>query len=95
MSGLAASAAFKGRREPRRGLRRMPEPNRGDRRRRGCPSRKIFRPQNCGAVAHALPVTGRVEDDLGLSRLYNRFYLQGDRSITNAERTSDRKLARL
>src|SRR5215472_11438065 len=26
------------------------------------PSRKIFRPQNYGAVAHALPVTGRVSD---------------------------------
>src|SRR5215472_15512989 len=61
----------------------------------GMPSRKIFRSQNCGAVAHALPVTGRVEDDPRLSRLYNRFYLQRDRSITNAERAADRKLARL
>src|SRR5215472_17966478 len=58
------------------------------------PSRKIFRPQNCGAVAHTLPVTGQVEDDPRLSRLYNRFYVQGDRSITSAER-ADRKLARL
>jgi hypothetical protein len=45
------------------------------------PSRKFFNPQNCGAVVHALPVTERVEDDLGLSRLYNRFYLQGERSM--------------
>src|SRR5215831_2510114 len=59
------------------------------------PSRKIFRPQNCGAVAHTLPATGRVEDDPKLSRLYNRFYAQGDRSITSAERAADRKLARL
>src|SRR5215469_6483613 len=36
------------------------------------PSRKIFRPQNCGAAAHTLPATGR--DDPRLSRLYNRFY---------------------
>src|SRR5215472_4082031 len=31
------------------------------------PSRKIFRPQNCGAAAHTLPATGRVEDDPRLS----------------------------
>src|SRR5215470_15958279 len=59
------------------------------------PSRKIFRPQNCGAAAHTLPATGRVEDDPRLSRLYNRFYAQGDRLITSAERAADRKLARL
>jgi hypothetical protein len=36
-----------------------------------------------------------VEDDPRLSRLYNRFYLQGDRSATYAERAGDPKLARL
>ena len=36
-----------------------------------------------------------MEDDPRLSRLYNRFYVQGDRSITSAERAADRKLARL
>jgi hypothetical protein len=39
-------------------------------------------------------VTGRVEDDPRLSRLYNRFGLQVDRSITNAERAANRKLVR-
>src|SRR5215470_4714018 len=56
---------------------------------------EIFRPQNCGAVANTLHVTGRVENDPRLLRLYNRFCLQGDRSITTAERAADRKLARL
>ena len=56
---------------------------------------EIFSPQNCGAVANTLHVTGRVEDDPRLSRLYNRFGLQGDRSITTAERAADRELARL
>ena len=36
-------------------------------------------PLNCGAAAHTLPATGRVEDDPRLSRLYNRFYVQGGR----------------
>jgi len=56
---------------------------------------EIFRPQNWGAVANTLHVTGRVEDDPRLLRLYNRFCLQGDRSITTGERAADRKLARL
>jgi hypothetical protein len=50
---------------------------------------------NCGAVAHALAETGRVEDDRKLSRFHNGFYLQGDRSTTYAERAADCKLARL
>jgi hypothetical protein len=54
------------------------------------PSHKIFRPQKCGAVAHTLPATGRVQNNPRLSRLYNRFYLQTDRSSTNAERAADR-----
>jgi hypothetical protein len=56
---------------------------------------RLFRPQNCGAVAHALAETGRVEDDRKLSRFHNGFYLQGDRSTTYAERAADCKLARL
>ena len=60
-------AAFKGRREPRRRLRRMPEPNRVDRAPPWLPSHQIFRPQNCGAVAHTLPVTGRVRTLCGTS----------------------------
>ena len=39
--------------------------------------------------------TGRVENDPKLSRFYNTFYLQGDRSATYAERAADCKLARL
>ena len=52
-------------------------------------------PQNCGAVAHALAETGRVEDDRKLSQFHNGFYLQGDRSTNYAERAADCKLARL
>ena len=36
-----------------------------------------------------------MEDDPKLSRFYNGFYLQGDRSATYAERAADCKLARL
>src|ERR1700751_5757521 len=88
-------ATFEGRREPRRRVRRMPKPNSRDRRSRGSRLVGLFRPQNCGAVAHALAGTGRVEDDPKLSRFYNGFYLQGDRSTINAERAAERKLARL
>jgi hypothetical protein len=59
------------------------------------PALFLLRPQNCGAVAHALADTGRVEDDRKLSRFYNGFYLQGDRSTTYTERAADCKLARL
>ena len=44
---------------------------------------------------HALAGTGRAEDDPKLSRFYNGFYLQEDRSTTYAERAADCKLARL
>src|SRR6516165_11052108 len=59
------------------------------------PALFLLRPQNCGAAAHALAETGRVEDDPKLSRFYSGFYLQGDRSTTYAERAADTKLARL
>ena len=36
-----------------------------------------------------------MEDDPKLSRFYTGFYIQGDRSTTNAERAADCKLARL
>src|SRR6201997_3742016 len=88
-------ATFEGRREPRRRVRRTSEPSRRDRRSRGSRLVRFFRPQNCGAVAHALAETGRVEDDRKLSRFHNGFYLQGDRSTTYAERAADCKLARL
>ena len=86
---------LKGRREPGRRVRRMPEPNSRDRRSRGSRLVRFFRPQYRGEVSRALTGTGRVEDDPRLSRLYNRFYLQGDRSATYAERAGDPKLARL
>jgi hypothetical protein len=87
-------ATFEGRREPR--VRRMStKPSSRDRRSRGSRLVRLFRPQNCGAVAHALAETGRVEDDRKLSRFHNGFYLQGDRSTTYAERAADCKLARL
>ena len=88
-------ATFEGRREPPRRVRRMSKPSSRDRRSRGSHLVKLFRPQNCGAVAHALAETGRVEDDRKLSRFHNGFYLQGDRSTTYAERAADCKLARL
>jgi hypothetical protein len=50
---------------------------------------RLFRPQNCGVVAHGLAGTSRVEDDQKLSWLYNGFCLQGDRSTTYAERAAD------
>ena len=59
------------------------------------PALFLLRPQNCGAAAHALAETGRVEDDPKLSRFYSGFYPQGDRSTTYAERATDTKLARL
>src|SRR5262249_32496117 len=71
--------------------RRMPKPNRRDRRSRGSRLVRLFRPQNCGAVGHALAGTGRVEDDPKLSRFYNGFYFQGDRSTTYAKRATDCK----
>src|SRR5215469_5744976 len=88
-------ATFEGRREPRRRVRRMSKPSSRDRRSRGSRLVRLFRPQNCGAVAHALAETGRVEDDRKLSRFRNGFYLQGDRSTTYAKRAADCKLARL
>ena len=88
-------AAFEGRREPRRRVRRMSKPSSRDRRSRGSRLVRLFGPQNCGAVAHAIAETGRVEDDRKLSRFHNGFYLQGDRSTTYAERAPDCKLARL
>src|ERR1700758_859683 len=91
----ANCATFEGRREPRRRVRRMPKPNSRDRRSRGFRLVRLFRPQNCGAVAPALAGTGRVEDDPKLSRFYNGFYHQGDRSTTYAERAADCKLVRL
>ena len=88
-------ATFEGQREPRRRVRRIltgqaeigaaVDPRLVD----------FLRPQNCGAVAHALAGTGRVENDPKLSRFYNGFYLQWDRSATYAERAADCKLARL
>jgi len=36
----------------------MPKPNSRDRRSRGSRLVRLFRPQNCGAVAHALPRQG-------------------------------------
>jgi hypothetical protein len=54
-----------------------------------------FRPRNCGAAANTLRATGQVRDDPRLSRLSNTFYLQRDRSTTNAERAADCKMARL
>jgi len=72
-------ATFEGRRQPRRRVRRMPKPNSRDRRSRGSRLVRLFRPQNCGAVAHALAGTGRVENDPKLSLTYNGFYLQRDR----------------
>jgi hypothetical protein len=57
----------------------MPKPNSRDRRSRGSRLVRLFRPQNCGAVAHALAGTGRVENDPKLSLFYNGFYLQNDR----------------
>ena len=86
-------ATFEGRREPRRRVRRILNRTSRDRRSRGSRLVRLFRPQNCGAVAHALAGTGRVEDDPKLSRFYNAFYLQGDRSTTYAERAADCKLA--
>jgi len=71
------------------------KPSSRDRRSRGSRLVRLFRPQNCGAVARALAETGRVEDDRKLSRFHNGFYLQGDRSTTYAERGADCKLARL
>src|ERR1700758_643713 len=88
-------ATFEGRREPCRRARRMPKPNRRDRCSRGSRLVRLFRPQNSGAVAHALAGTGRVEDDPKLSRFYNGLYLQGGRSTTYAERAADCKLVRL
>ena len=52
-------------------------------------SHRIFRPRNCGAAADTLRATGQVQDDPRLSRLSNTFYLQRDRSTTNAERAPD------
>ena len=54
-----------------------------------------FRSRNCGAAANTLRATGQVGDDPGLSRFYNEFCLQRDRSTTNAERAADCKMARL
>src|SRR6516164_10630759 len=86
---------FEDRRVPRRRVRRMFKPNSRDRCSRGSHLVRLFRPQNCGAAAHALAETGRVEDDPKLSRFYSGFYPQGDRSTTYAERATDTKLARL
>jgi len=70
----------------------MPEPNGADR-----PwLRSIFSDRKIAArFPDGLPATGPVQDDPRLSRFYNRFYLRRDRSTTNAERATDRKLARL
>jgi len=56
---------------------------------------KNFTPQNCGAVAQTLLATSRAPDDLRLLRFCNGFRLQRDRSVAEARRAADRKLARL
>src|SRR5215469_17555607 len=83
-----------GHRELRRRVRRLPEatPAIGA---AVAPVSCDFRPRNCGAAANTLRGTGQVRDDPGLSRLSNTFYLQRDRSTTNAERAADCKMARV
>src|SRR5215471_18316633 len=74
---------------------RMPEPNTEDRNGYRSLSPRKFRPQNRGAVAQAAPATSRAQDDLGLLRFHNGFWLQSDWSATDARRVDDRKLTRL
>jgi hypothetical protein len=54
-----------------------------------------FRPQNCGAVSRCSARPGQVPTIARLSRFYNKFCLQRDRSTTYAKRAADCKLARL
>src|SRR5215467_2639685 len=90
LAALQAVMAEPPRVSPRRV--RMPEPNSEDR--NGYRSPRKFRPQNRGAVAQAAPATSRAQDDLGLLRFHNGFWLQSDWSATDARRVDDHKLTR-